>query len=66
MLGELIAQGERVLHAVSDCVTAVPLEALQLAGGRARDDGIGLLRLPAFERTDALEHEAAAPAGDRS
>src|SRR5207249_2063435 len=57
---------ERMLRAVPNGGAAVAQKALQLSSCGAGDNGIGLLRLPAFEYASALEHEGAGLAADSS
>lgn len=49
LLDKLIAQLERMLHAMSDRGTAIATEAKQFTSAGSRDNGIGLLRLAVFE-----------------
>src|ERR687896_396424 len=65
-LGQLVAQGERMLHAVPHGGAAVAPEVLEVSSRGAGNNGVGLLRLPAFEYAGALEHEGAALAADSS
>src|SRR5262252_1194663 len=53
-----------MLEAVTDGGAAFTAEPAQLAGARARDDGIGLRGLAVLEDSGALEHEAAGLAAD--
>ena len=55
-----------MLHAVPNGGAAVAQEALQVSSCGAGDNGIGLLRQPAFEYASALEHEGADLAADSS
>src|SRR5215218_8677455 len=55
-----------MLQAVPDGGGAVAAEVPQGSGGRAGDDGIGLLCLPTLEHAGALEHEGAGLAANSS
>src|ERR671910_1441451 len=66
VLGQLIAQDERMLHAMPHGGAAVALEALQVSRCGAGDHGIGLLRLAAFEYASALKHKGAGLAANSS
>src|SRR5882762_1177104 len=65
-LVQLIVQDERVLGTVPDRGTAIAPESAQIPGRRARDDGIGLLRLAALEYPCALQYKSAGLAIDSS
>src|SRR6516162_5329683 len=57
-LVQLVAEPERMFHAVPDRGSAVALQPAQLAGPGAGNDGVALLGLAALEDARALENEA--------
>src|SRR5262249_48349793 len=63
---QLIVQGERVLGPVPKGGVALTAETLKLSASGSGDHRIALLRLPALEYPGALQHEAAALAGNAS
>src|SRR5690348_14167478 len=65
-LGQVIAQRERVLHAVANGRTAIATEALKLSSRGTGDDGIRLLRLAVLEHPDPLQHKGSGLAADSS
>src|SRR5690242_9021232 len=65
-LGQLVAQDERVLHAVPNRRGAFASETVQFSGGGARHYGIGLLCLAVLEYPGALEHKRAFLSPDAS